>query len=183
MKSQAFTIALLLLAASQSLQASPPSGQGLRLLLGDGEMAMGVDPLAGGTYAAPGSLNLNFSQPIGTYTNFFGSLSHASQSALSGMGEVSVTAFQGGIEWFFGQQQKMQWFLLGGMGGVLVNDANKGDVTSPVVSFGLGQNWAINTHDALRWELRANQSLADDHGLPNWTPVNFQAIFTYQWGD
>jgi OmpA-OmpF porin, OOP family len=46
---------------------------------------------------------------------------------------------------------------------------------------GLGQSWAITTNDALRWELRANQTFGND-SLPNWTPVNFQAIFSYQWG-
>ena len=31
-------------------------------------------------------------------------------------------------------------------------------------------------------QLRANQALGSDINLPNWTPVNFQAIFSYQWG-
>jgi hypothetical protein len=98
------------------------------------------------------------------------------------MAESSITAFQGGIEWFLTQQQKMQWFLLGGMGGMHVSNGSKADFTPPVISFGLGQNWLLDNKDALRWELRANQALGNDSNLPFWTPVNFQAIFSYQWG-
>ena len=174
---------ILLLAVSplNTAQASSLSDQGLRLLLGE-PAAMDSDLLA--PSGKPGSLNLHFSQPIGTYTNFFGSLSQINQSSpVSGMAEAGVTAFQSGLEWFFSQQKQMQWFLLGGMGGVQVNDGNKTETTSPIVSLGLGQSWAINTQDALRWELRANQTLGSDSNLPNWTPVNFQAIFSYQWGN
>lgn len=183
MKSKLSFIATFLLATSpQAAQASPLSEQGLRLLLG--EPAIDSEPATTLTEQTPPSLlNLNFSQPLGTLTNFFGNLSIASTSdnPAKGFAESSITAIQGGIEWFFTHQQKMQWFLLGGMGGMHVNNGNKPDVTQPVISFGVGQNWALGHNDALRWELRANQLLGNEN-LPNWTPVNFQAIFSYQWG-
>jgi hypothetical protein len=165
-----------------SANASPFAETGLRLLLGEPV----VDNEPHGAQAgnpASSSLNLHFTQPLGTFTNFFGNLSipNASNGPIKGVADGSITAIQGGIEWFFTQPQKMQWFLLGGMGGMLVNNGNKPDTTHPLISVGVGQNWAIGTSDALRWEVRANQNLGNDN-LPNWTPVNFQAIFTYQWG-
>jgi len=184
MKINGSFLALLLLASGFSpVAASPLSEQGVRFLLG--ESVVEQDQLAGPSEVdAPATLNLNFSQPIGTLTNFFGNLSMASTSdnPIKGMAESSITAFQGGIEWFFTQQQKMQWFLLGGMGGMHVSNGSKTDFTPPVISFGLGQNWLLDNKDALRWELRANQALGNDSSLPFWTPVNFQAIFSYQWG-
>ncbi len=184
MKIKGSFLALLILASGITpAAASPLSEQGVRFLLG--ESAVEHDPLVGPSEVdTPATLNLNFSQPIGTLTNFFGNLSVASISdnPIRGMAESSITAFQGGIEWFFTQQQKMQWFLLGGMGGAHVNNGNKTDFTPPVISFGVGQNWLLDNKDALRWELRANQALGSDINLPNWTPVNFQAIFSYQWG-
>jgi hypothetical protein len=183
MKMKVLFIALfLMINGLHSANASPFAEQGLRLLLG--EPAVENDPFTGqADNQPPSSLNLHFSQPLGTFTNFFGNLSIASTSdtPIRGLAESSITAIQGGIEWFFTQQQKMQWFLLGGMGSMHVNNGNKPDTTHPVISFGVGQNWAIGQNDALRWELRANQSLGNDN-LLNWTPVNFQAIFSYQWG-
>lgn len=184
MKTKGSFLALFLLASGFTpVAASPLSEQGVRFLLG--ESAVEQELLTGATEInAPATLNLNFSQPIGALTNFFGNLSVASTSdnPIKGVAESSITAFQGGIEWFFTQQQKMQWFLLGGMGGMHVSNGNKADFTPPVISFGLGQNWLLDNKDALRWELRANQALGNDNNLPFWTPVNFQAIFSYQWG-
>lgn len=184
MKTKGSVLIFLVLAASvHTVGASPLSEQGVRFLLG--EPVIEHDPLAAATgMNAPATLNLSFFQPIGTMTNFFGNLSVAgsNDTPVRGLAESSITAFQGGIEWMLTQPQKMQWFLLGGMGGMHVNNGNKADFTQPVISFGFGQNWSLGNKDALRWELRANQALGNDNNLPNWTPVNFQAIFSYQWG-
>jgi OmpA-OmpF porin, OOP family len=188
MKIQVSSIAILLLASGfTSAQASPLAEQGLRLLLGEPVVdTESESPAWRSENVPPASLSLHFSQPLGTLTNFFGNLSIASTSGhpIKGITESSITAIQGGIEWFLTQQQAMQWFLLGGMGSMHFSNGsngNKPDSTHPMISLGVGQNWAINTNDALRWELRANQTFGNDN-LPNWTPVNFQAIFSYQWG-
>jgi hypothetical protein len=186
MKIKGPVLALFFLATGFApVVASPLSEQGVRFLLG--EPFAEHDSLPGLPDSGTPSnlnLNLNFSQPIGTLTNFFGNLSVASTSdnPIKGLAESSITAFQGGIEWFFTQQQKMQWFLLGGMSGMHVSNGGKADFSPPVISLGLGQNWLLDNKDALRWELRANQPLGNDNYLFNWTPVNFQAIFSYQWG-
>jgi OOP family OmpA-OmpF porin len=181
-----FIVISLLVAGAQTAQASPLAEQGLRLLLGEplatAETENDAASSGPGVMPLP-SLSLHFSQPLGTLTNFFGNLSVASTSdhPFKGIAESSVTAIQGGIEWFFTQQQKMQWFLLGGMGSMLVNNGNKPDSAHPMISLGVGQNWALGSSDALRWELRASQTFGHE-SLPSWTPVNFQAIFSYQWG-
>lgn len=185
MKTKLSVITIILLASGfHSAQASPLAEQGLRLLLGEPVVDTESGSAAGLTaYAPPLSLSLHFSQPLGTLTNFFGNFSVArtGDRPAKGVADSSMTAIQGGIEWFFNQQQTMQWFLLGGMGSMHVNNGSKPDSTHPMISLGVGQSWAINTNDALRWELRANQTFGND-SLPNWTPVNFQAIFSYQWG-
>lgn len=186
MKLPFFAIVFLILNV-QTTQASPLSEHGLRLLLGEPLIEQPVEGETGAKLpgrAATPSLNLYFSQPLGTLTNFFGNLSVTPGTVdhpLKGVADGSVTAIQGGIEWFLNQQQKMQWFLLGGMGSMVVTNGNKPDATHPMVSLGIGQNWALGNNDALRWELRANQTFGHE-GLPNWTPINFQAIFSYQWG-
>lgn len=183
MKSKvSYLFPILLACNANAATASPLSEQGMRMLLGEPIAEIEPPGSIAGTHT-PASLSLNFYQPLGTLTNFFGNLNVATpvEHPFRGLTENGITAIQGGIEWFITQQQKMQWFLLGGMGGMLVNGGNKPDVIQPMVSFGVGQNWAIGTNDSLRWEVRANQQLGNE-SLPNWTPVNFQAIFSYQWG-
>lgn len=177
---------LLLLGCSPfAAHASSTAELGLRLLLGEPTVVNQIDSsttLVDKT--APTSLNLHFSQPLGSQTNFFGNFSHTAtnENPVQGMVESSITAFQGGVEWMFGQPQKMQWFLLGGLSGMHIQNGNKQEALQPVASFGVGQNWTLGAQDTLRWELRANQNLGNDN-QPSWTPVNFQAIFSYQWGN
>ncbi len=176
---------LLLGCSALTAQASPTAELGLWLLLGEpAAVSQGESVARSGKEAAPASLSLHFSQPLGTLTNFFGTLSHATnrENPIKGATESSMTAFQGGIEWMLGQPQKMQWFLLGGMGGTHVQHGSKQEAIQPVISVGVGQNWSMGAQDALRWELRANQNVGHE-SQPNWTPVNFQAIFSYQWGN
>lgn len=182
-----FSAIVFLAFSVQTAHASPLSEQGLRLLLGEPLIEQPGEGEAAAKLprgAAPPSLNLYFSQPLGTLTNFFGNLSVTTGTGdhpLKGLADSSITAIQGGIEWFLTPQQKMQWFLLGGMGSMFVSNGNKPDATHPMISLGVGQNWALGSNDALRWELRASQTFGNE-SLPNWTPVNFQAIFSYQWG-
>lgn len=175
---------LLLGCSSLTAQASSTADLGLRLLLGEPAITEpGESSAKFVSEATPPSLNLHFSQPLGGLTSFFGNFSHTanSQNPVYGMIESSMTAFQGGIEWMLGEPQKVQWFLLGGLGGLHIQNGNKQEAIQPMISFGVGQNWSLGTQDALRWELRANQNLGNEN-QPNWTPVNFQAIFSYHWG-
>lgn len=186
MKRISLTTLLLLALSFQQAHSTSTAEQSQWLLLGAPATSsdyLSTPSLSVQSGAPTASLNLRFSQPLGTFTSFFSSFSVVNNNHPFGqMTENSITSFQSGIEWFFTQPQKMQWFLSGGMGSTHIDRNNQPDSTHPVVSVGLGQNWAINSNDSMRWELRANQAFGKDE-MPDWAPVNFQAIFSYQWGN
>jgi hypothetical protein len=50
-----------------------------------------------------------------------------------------------------------------------------------MLSLGVGQAWEVGANDAIRWEVRADQSFGNGD-LPNSSLTNVQALVGYSWG-
>jgi OOP family OmpA-OmpF porin len=133
------------------------------------------------------TFGVRYGQRLGTSTNFFSDLTYTpyswkygSGSGVSGDGDLYT--LRGGMEWLFSKQPKYNWFLSGGLGGMYVNMDNGGDsFTRPLLSVGVGQAWEVGANDAIRWEVRADQSFGNGD-LPNASLTNIQALVGYSWG-
>lgn len=155
----------------------------LGLLLGggyvDGDMA------GSGADRVHPILGVRYGQRLGTATNLFGDLTYtAVDGARANVGDGHLLNLRGGVEWLFSQQDRYNWFLSGGLG--LMNMNTDGpDFTRPLVSLGVGQAWEVGINDALRWEVRADQSFGNGD-LPTRTGnsglSNVQALVGYSWG-
>lgn len=174
----ATSLAALLLVGN-ALAARPEQGE-LGLLLGgslaDSDMSGSEDdvlqPLIGIRYA----------HRLGTSTSFFSDLTYTDVDGnRAGVGDGSITALRGGMEWLFSRQPRYNWFLSGGLGAVNVNTDSGPDFTRPLLSLGLGQDWGAGMDEGFRWEIRADQSLGND-SLPGSGLANFQALLGYSWG-
>lgn len=130
-------------------------------------------------------LGARYGQRLGTDTNFFGDLTYTDVNGeRANVGDGYLLSVRGGLEWLFSQKDRYNWFLSGGLG--LMNMQSDGpDFTRPVVSLGIGQAWEMGVNDALRWEIRADQSFGNGD-LPTRTGNaglnNLQALVGYSWG-
>lgn len=174
-----FIASLIALLAGSTLAAEPAERE-LGLLLGgslvDSDMSGSRDdmlqPLIGIRYA----------HRLGTATSFFSDLTYTDVDGnRTGVGDGSITALRGGMEWLFSRQPRYNWFLAGGLGAVNVNTDSGPDFTRPLLSLGVGQDWAAGADEGFRWEIRADQSFGND-SLPNSNLTNFQALLGYSWG-
>ena len=127
-------------------------------------------------------LGLRYGQRLNDDFNLFGDLVYGAYDGdRAGVGDADVTTLRGGLEWLFSRQQRYNWFLSGGLGLMNVNTDGNVDFTRPMVSLGIGQDWAVGANDAFRWELRADQSFGNS-SLPNAGLTNVQALVGYSWG-
>ncbi len=173
-----------LLGAGASAQAADMADREAGLLLGggyvDGDMtgdgADRIHPILGARY----------SQRLGIDTNFFGDLTYTlADGKRANVNDGSLLNLRGGIEWLFSKQDRYDWFVAGGLGLVNVQTDDGPDFTRPLASLGVGQAWEVGVNDALRWEVRVDQSWGNDD-LPNRTGnsglSNVQALVGYSWG-
>jgi OOP family OmpA-OmpF porin len=178
----AWLLAGLALTAGTANAADMPERE-LSLLLGGGYVD--GDMTGEGADRVHPILGVRYGQRLGTATNLFGDLTYTSvDGARSGVGDGNLMNLRGGLEWLFSQQDRYNWFLAGGLG--LMNMQSDGpDFTRPLVSLGIGQAWEIGVNDALRWEVRADQSFGNGD-LPDRTGnsglSNVQALVGYSWG-
>lgn len=179
MRKQMFLAGLAALLAGSAQAAELPDRE-LGLLLGgswvDGDLTGGEDDRANPV------IGIRYAQRLGTYTNFFSDFSYTDADGnRPGVGDGSVATLRGGMEWLFSRQSGYNWFLSGGLGAINVSTDDGPDFTRPLLSVGVGQAWAVGTNNALRWEVRADQSFGNDV-LPNSSLTNFQALLGYSWG-
>lgn len=179
MKKQLITLGLASLFAS-SIQAANVPEKELGLLLGgslvDGEMTYEKGDVFNPT------IGLRYAQRLGTSTNFFSDLTYADiDGNRPGVGDGTITTLRGGVEWLFSKQSRYNWFLSGGLGAINVNTDYGPDFTRPLMSLGIGQAWEVGTNDALRWEIRTDQSFGNST-LPGSALNNIQALVGYSWG-
>ena len=178
----AWLLASLALSAGTANAADMPERE-LGLLLGGGYVD--GDMTGDGADRVHPILGVRYGQRLGTTTNLFGDLTYtAVDGKRSGVGDGNLMNLRGGLEWLFSQQDRYDWFLAGGLG--LMNMHSDGpDFTRPLVSVGIGQAWEMGVNDALRWEVRADQSFGNGD-LPNRTGnsglSNVQALVGYSWG-
>ena len=178
----AWLLASLALSAGTANAADMPERE-LGLLLGGGYVD--GDMSGDGADRVHPILGVRYGQRLGTTTNLFGDLTYTSvDGKRSGVGDGNLMNLRGGLEWLFSQQDRYDWFLAGGLG--LMNMHSDGpDFTRPLVSVGIGQAWEMGVNDALRWEVRADQSFGNGD-LPDRTGnsglSNVQALVGYSWG-
>lgn len=151
----------------------------LGLLLGGGRADK---DLVGGKDGVRPLFGLRYGQQLNDDFNLFGDLVYGAYDGnRAGVGDADVLTLRGGLEWLFSRQQRYHWFLSGGLGLMSVNTGGNVDFTRPMASLGIGQEWAVGTNDAFRWELRADQSFGNG-SLPNAGLTNVQALLGYSWG-
>jgi OOP family OmpA-OmpF porin len=166
---------------SGSIQAATMPDKELGLLLGGtwlDEDAVGSDDQLNPSFG------VRYGQRLGTSTNFFSDLTYTPYSWKSGgsSGDGDLYTLRGGMEWLFSQQPRYNWFLAGGLGAIHVDMDNGGpEFTRPLLSVGVGQAWEVGANDALRWEIRTDQSFGNDE-LPGSSLTNIQAVVGYSWG-
>jgi OOP family OmpA-OmpF porin len=152
----------------------------LGLLLGGSRID--ADLAGEGSDRAHPVLGVRYGQRLGFDTNFFGDMTYTlMDGARAKVGDGYLLSLRGGLEWLFSQQDRFNWFLSGGLGLANVNSDNGPDFTRPMASLGIGQAWELGVNDALRWEVRADQSFGNST-LPNSSLTNFQALLGYSWG-
>ena len=146
------------------------------------EDAVGHDNQFNPTFGA------RYAQRLGTSTNFFTDFTWTPYSWEYGSGRSKIDGdgdlytLRGGLEWLFSQQSRYNWFLSGGLGAMHVNmDSGGDDFTRPLLSVGVGQAWEVGANDAIRWEVRADQSFGNGD-LPGSSLTNVQALVGYSWG-
>lgn len=173
----AFAIAGLL---GVNASAATMPDKELGLLLGG---SLVDSDMTGGKGGEPNpTIGLRYAQHLGTVTNFFSDLTYANVNGnRTGVGDGAITTLRGGLEWLFSKQNKFNWFLSGGLGTMSVDTDLGPDFTRPLLSVGIGQAWEVGLNDALRWEVRADQSFGNDT-LPNAALTNIQALLGYSWG-
>lgn len=178
----AWLLASLALSAGMVNAADMPQRE-LGLLLGGGYVD--GDMTGDGADRVHPILGVHYGQRLGTMTNLFGDLTYTSvDGKRSSVGDGNLLNLRAGLEWLFSQQDRYDWFLSGGLG--LMNMHSDGpDFTRPLVSVGIGQAWEMGVNDALRWEVRADQSFGNGD-LPDRTGnsglSNVQALVGYSWG-
>lgn len=163
-----------------SVQAADMADRELGLLLGG---AFGSDRLVG---SKDGEINpligLRYGQKLGTDFNFFSDLTYVPYNGnLSTVGDSKVTTLRAGAEWLLSKQPRYNWFASFGAGMINVNRDIGQDFTRPQGSVGFGQAWAVGLNDAIRWELRLDQTFGN-RDLEGSGLTNYQALVGYSWG-
>lgn len=184
MKKQLFILGFAALFAVPAQAATMPEKEAGLLLGGTyiDKDAVGSDDRFNPSFGA------RYGQRLGTSTNFFTDLTYTPFSREINLGRGSLSqdgdlyTLRGGVEWLFSQQPRYNWFLAGGLGAMHVDLDNGGpEFTRPLLSVGVGQAWEVGANDALRWEVRADQSFGNGD-LPNSSLTNVQALLGYSWG-
>ncbi|AAZ98407.1 outer membrane protein [Thiobacillus denitrificans ATCC 25259] len=161
-------------------QAADMPAQEVGILLGAG---WADDSLVGSEDDAANPLfGLRYSQQLDRDFRLFGDFVYgAYDSDRPGVGDAKLATLRGGVEWAFSRQRQYDWFLAGGLGLIRAETDGDVDFTRPAASFGVGQNWAFGSNDALRWELRADRSFGND-ALPGAGLTQVQVLVGYAWG-
>lgn len=161
-------------------QAAEMPAQEFGILLGAGRAD---DSLVGSEDGVSNPLfGLRYSQQLDRDFRLFGDFVYGAYDGdRSGVGDAELATLRGGVEWAFSRQRQYDWFLAGGLGLIRAESDGDVDFTRPAASLGLGQNWAVGSNDALRWELRADRSFGNGT-LPGAGLTQVQFLVGYAWG-
>ncbi len=163
-----------------SVNAADMSDKELGLLLGG---AFGSDRLVG---SKDGDVNpligFRYGQKLGSDFNFFSDFTYVPYKGnLSTVGDSKVWTLRAGAEWLLFKEPKYNWFAAFSAGLINVNRDIGNDFMRSQGSLGFGQEWAVGLKDALRWELRLDQTFGNGDLQGAWL-TNYQALVGYSWG-
>lgn len=94
-------------------------------------------------------------------------------------GDVSGLSVRGGVELLLWPGAANPWFVNGGAGYMNLDFSNADTFSSGFASLGVGQHVPLGRGTFIRWELRIDQSLADN-GLVNGSQARGQDVTTAQ---
>lgn len=112
--------------------------------------------------------------------NWFGEAQFARFTTSPPAGEADMLAARGGVEWLIDPGRRAEPFLSAGWGYMNVSFDGASDFFSSFASLGLGQHVQLGAHTRLRWEIRADRTMADD-GLRGRDLTLPQATVGFSW--
>jgi OOP family OmpA-OmpF porin len=127
------------------------------------------------------TLGLRASYQLGTRWGLFGDGLYSSLVTNTFRRDARVATLRGGFDLYFTPDRDPRWFIDVALGYMDIAFENAEDFYSGFVSAGFGQHVWLSGRKSIRWELRADHTLAQD-GLSGEDVTQAQFLIGLTWG-